>query len=114
MSRARLVVRSLVVIPSLRSPNTEFLASFLRRREGDWQPSNHKDDARLDHNGNVLHSAQVLELLQHHWQSNPGFQTSQRRTNTEVDAVTKCQMAIGLTLHIEPIGVGELGWITIG
>src|SRR5438876_7650142 len=108
MSRAKLGVLSLVVITSLLSTNTEFLASFLRRLEGDWQTSNHKDDARLDHNGNVLHSAQVLELLQHHWQGNPSLQTSQRRTNTEVNAVTKCQMAIGLTLHIEPVGIGEL------
>ena len=68
----------------------------------------------MDGDRNALHSLEALELCQHHWQGNPGFQTSQRSTHTEVDAVPKGQVAIRLTLDSKPIGIGELGRITVG
>src|SRR6266536_4105737 len=86
----------------------------LPRLEGDRQRPDHKDDPHMNRNRDTLHSLQAPELFQHHWQGNPGFQTSQRSANTEVNAVTKRQVAIGITLDIKPIWIGELGRITVG
>src|SRR5258708_39783517 len=41
------------------------------------------------------------------------LQTRQRSTQTEVDAAPEAQVPIRLTLDMEPIGIGELGLITI-
>jgi hypothetical protein len=68
----------------------------------------------MDSNRDPFHSSEASELLQHYWQGNFGFQTSQWSTHTEVDTVPKGQVAIGLALDIKTIGIRKSGWITVG
>jgi hypothetical protein len=68
----------------------------------------------MDRNRDPFHSSEASELMQHHWQGNFCFQTSQWSAYAEVDAVTKGQVTIGLALDIKTIGIRKSGWITIG
>jgi hypothetical protein len=43
----------------------------------------------MHRNGETLHALDISELFQHHWQGDSGFQTRQRSTNAEVDAMSK-------------------------
>ena len=65
-------------------------------------------------NWDPFYTSDVFQLLQHHWQGNFGFQTSQWSAHTEVDAMTEGHVAIRLTFDIKLIWIRETGWIAVG
>jgi len=63
----------------------------------------------MDQNLDTLHPLQIFELSEHNWEGNPGFEPSQWRAYTEVDAVPKGRVPVRLTFVRTAIGVGEFG-----
>ena len=57
---------------------------------------------------NILDPLNVFELFKHHGQDNLCFEAGERRTDTEVNAVSEGEMAIWLTLDIERVGIRKL------
>ena len=82
--------------------------------ERHWQIIEDEIDPGNNFYRNILHAPQISQLFQHHRQGNLCFQAGQGSAEAEVNAMSKGQMAIWLTLDIEAIWIRESRWIAVG
>src|SRR3989442_1386163 len=57
---------------------------------------------------------EALQPLQQMRQSDPGLQARERRPETEVDAMSECNMRVGIPGDVKASGVGELPGVAVG
>src|SRR5579872_2006751 len=55
----------------------------------------------------------VLQAFEHHFKGNAGLQTSQGRTDAEMDAVAEGEMPVGRALEIKGFRVRELCLVVV-
>lgn len=82
--------------------------------EGNGERSDDVDEARAYEDGHIGYALELFELLKHHWQEDASFQAGQWCADTEMDAMPKGKVFIGLPADIQSFGICKRGWIMIG